>query len=284
MSKVKVYIGMGTCGLAQGALEIKKTIEDFLDTRKINFEIVPVGCIGYCSREVMVDFEFESMPRISYCEITPQNTVEFLIELIDNKNYSNKWLLGTYKKSPNLVCLYETPYFVKQKRVALENCGIINPYSIDEYSAVHGFVALKKVLSAMKPEDVIDEIKKSGLRGRGGGGFPTAIKWELAFKQPGTKKYIVMNADEGDPGAFMDRAILESDPHSVVEAMAIGGYAIGATLGAVYIRAEYPLAIKRLRKAIDDARAMGLLGKNIFGSGFDFDIELKYGAGAFVCG
>ncbi|HOD38975.1 MAG: NADP-reducing hydrogenase subunit HndC [bacterium ADurb.Bin243] len=284
MSKVKVYIGMGTCGLAQGALEIKKTIEDFLDTRKINFEIVPVGCIGYCSREVMVDFEFESMPRISYCEITPQNTVEFLIELIDNKNYSNKWLLGTYKKSPNLVCLYETPYFVKQKRVALENCGIINPYSIDEYSAVHGFVALKKVLSAMKPEDVIDEIKKSGLRGRGGGGFPTAIKWELAFKQPGTKKYIVMNADEGDPGAFMDRAILESDPFRVIEGITIGAYATGASAGYIYARAEYPLAIERLENAIKICKEKGYLGKNIMNSKFSFDLKVKKGAGAFVCG
>ena len=284
MDKVKVYIGMGTCGLAQGALEIKKTIEDFLTVRKISFEMIPVGCIGYCSREVMVDFEFASMPRISYCEITPQNATEFLIELIDNKNYSNKWMLGTYKKTPGFTCIYDTPYFVKQRRVALENCGIVNPYSLEDYSGTMGFVALKKVLSTMKPENVIDEIKKSGLRGRGGGGFPTAIKWELALKQPGGKKYIVMNADEGDPGAFMDRAVLESDPFRVIEGITIGAYAIGASFGYIYARAEYPLAIERLENAIKICKEKGYLGKNIMNSKFNFELKVKKGAGAFVCG
>ena len=171
----------------------------------------------------------------------------------------------------------------KQLRIATRNCGFIDPESIDDYIALRGYEALAKVLT-MTPAEVVELIKSSGLRGRGGGGFPTGVKWGIALANTADQKYIVCNADEGDPGAFMDRAVLEGDPHSVVEAMAIGGYAIGATQGTVYIRAEYPLAIKRLKKAIDDARAYGLLGKNVFGSGFDFDIELKYGAGAFVCG
>ncbi|HCR14296.1 NADH-ubiquinone oxidoreductase-F iron-sulfur binding region domain-containing protein [Solidesulfovibrio sp.] len=171
----------------------------------------------------------------------------------------------------------------KQLRIATRNCGFIDPESIDDYIALRGYEALAKALT-MTPAEVVELIKASGLRGRGGGGFPTGVKWGIALANAADQKYIVCNADEGDPGAFMDRAVLEGDPHSVVEAMAIGGYAIGATQGTVYIRAEYPLAIKRLKKAIDDARAYGLLGKNVFGSGFDFDIELKYGAGAFVCG
>lgn len=283
MSKTKVYIGMGTCGLAQGAVEIQKAIEDFLGQKKMPYEIVPVGCIGYCSREVMVDIELENMPRISFCEITPENVKEFMAEVIDNKNINNKWLLGTYKKTANYPYIYETPYFVKQKRVALENCGIINPYSIDEYIAAKGFQALQRTL-AMKPEEVIEQIKKSGLRGRGGGGFPTAIKWELAAKQKSNKKYMVMNADEGDPGAFMDRAVLESDPFRVIEGITIGAYAIGASFGYIYARAEYPLAIERLENAIEIAKKKGYLGKNILGSKFTFELKVKKGAGAFVCG
>jgi NADH:ubiquinone oxidoreductase subunit F (NADH-binding)/Pyruvate/2-oxoacid:ferredoxin oxidoreductase delta subunit len=172
----------------------------------------------------------------------------------------------------------------KQLRIATRNCGFIDPESIQDYIAVRGYEALANAITAGTPADVIEVIKKSGLRGRGGGGFPTGTKWSFAAANTADQKYVVMNADEGDPGAFMDRAVLEGDPHSTVEAMAICGYAIGASIGVVYIRAEYPLAIKRLIKAIDDARECGLLGKNILGSGFDFDIELKYGAGAFVCG
>jgi NADH:ubiquinone oxidoreductase, NADH-binding (51 kD) subunit len=171
----------------------------------------------------------------------------------------------------------------KQLRIATRNCGFIDPENIDDYIALRGYEALAKVLT-MTPAEVVDIVKKSGLRGRGGGGFPTGVKWGIALANQADQKYMVCNADEGDPGAFMDRAVLEGDPHSVVEAMAIGGYAIGATKGTVYIRAEYPLAIKRLRKAIEDAKTYGVLGTNLFGSGFDFDIELKYGAGAFVCG
>jgi NADP-reducing hydrogenase subunit HndC len=172
----------------------------------------------------------------------------------------------------------------KQLRIATRNCGFIDPENIEDYIGVRGYEALANAITAGTPAGVIDEMKKSGLRGRGGGGFPTGMKWSFAAANTADQKYVVMNADEGDPGAFMDRAVLEGDPHSVVEAMAICGYAIGASIGVVYIRAEYPLAIKRLIKAIHDARACGLLGKKILGTDFDFDIELKYGAGAFVCG
>lgn len=172
----------------------------------------------------------------------------------------------------------------KQIRIALNNCGVIDPENIEEYIARDGYISLGKCLTEMTSQDVIKEIKESGLRGRGGGGFPTGLKWEIASKNHADQKYVVCNADEGDPGAFMDRSVLEGDPHAVLEAMAICGYAIGATKGLIYIRAEYPLAIKRLKIAIDQAREIGLLGKNIFGSTFDFDVELRYGAGAFVCG
>jgi NADP-reducing hydrogenase subunit HndC len=172
----------------------------------------------------------------------------------------------------------------KQYRIVTRNCGFIDPENIEAYIGIRGYEALADAVTNKTPVDIVNEIKKSGLRGRGGGGFPTGLKWEIAAKYQADQKYVVCNADEGDPGAFMDRAVLEGDPHSVVEAMAICGYAIGATVGTVYIRAEYPLAIKRLQKAINDARDLGMLGKGIFGSGFDFDIELKYGAGAFVCG
>ena len=175
-------------------------------------------------------------------------------------------------------------FFKKQLRIALRNCGFINPENIDEYIARDGYQALGKVLTEMTPEEVIKEVKDSGQRGRGGGGFSTGLKWELARKNQSDEKYVVCNADEGDPGAFMDRSVLEGDPHSVLEAMAICGYSIGASNGLIYIRAEYPLAIERLKIAINQAREYGLLGNNIFGTGFNFDITLRYGAGAFVCG
>jgi len=180
--------------------------------------------------------------------------------------------------------LDDVQFYKKQKRVVLKNCGLINPENIDDYIAIDGYQALAKVVTAMKPNEVIDLIKASGLRGRGGAGFPTGTKWSFAAANEADQKYIICNADEGDPGAFMDRSILEGDPHSVLEAMAIGGYAIGATKGFIYVRAEYPVAVRRLEIAIQQAKEKGFLGKNIFGSGFDFDIEIRLGAGAFVCG
>ena len=232
--------------------------------------IVKTGCFGLCAEGPIIMVQpgnymytqvtLEDLDAIWECHIKGGSPVETLI-------------------SQN-----ESEFFSKQKRVALRNCGLINPECIDEYIAFDGYEALSMVLTEMEPEDVIDTIKKSGLRGRGGGGFPAGTKWEAAAKQECREKYICCNADEGDPGAFMDRSILEGDPHSVIEAMAIAGYAVGAHKGFIYIRAEYPIAVERLRTAIGQAREYGLLGKNILGRGFEFDIEIRLGAGAFVCG
>lgn len=232
--------------------------------------IVKTGCFGLCAEGPIIMVQpgnymytqvtLEDLDAIWECHIKGGSPVETLI-------------------SQN-----ESEFFSKQKRVALRNCGRINPECIDEYIAFDGYEALSMVLTEMEPEDVIDTIKKSGLRGRGGGGFPAGTKWEAAAKQECREKYICCNADEGDPGAFMDRSILEGDPHSVIEAMAIAGYAVGAHKGFIYIRAEYPIAVERLRTAIGQAREYGLLGKNILGRGFEFDIEIRLGAGAFVCG
>lgn len=232
--------------------------------------IVKTGCFGLCAEGPIIMVQ---PGNYMYTQVTPEDLDEI-------------WECHIKGGSPveNLISQNESEFFSKQKRVALRNCGRINPECIDEYIAFDGYEALSMVLTEMEPEDVIDTIKKSGLRGRGGGGFPAGTKWEAAAKQECREKYICCNADEGDPGAFMDRSILEGDPHSVIEAMAIAGYAVGAHKGFVYIRAEYPIAVERLRTAICQAREYGLLGKNILGRGFEFDIEIRLGAGAFVCG
>lgn len=280
-----IFIGMGTCGLASGADKVKQAIEQELLKKNIKAEIVPTGCIGYCAKEPIVDIKMPGQDRISYCEILPKD-VPSLIEshIINNSIYSKK-LLGTFgKTNHNLTNINEIPFFQRQMKIVLENCGIINPTSIDEYIAAGGFKGLDKAIRLMSPEDVVKEIKESGLKGRGGGGFLTGLKWEIAQKKIADQKYIICNADEGDPGAFMDRSVLESDPFRVIEGMLIGAYAIGASMGFIYCRAEYPLAIERLNNAINICRKYGLLGKNILNSDFDFDIRIKKGAGAFVCG
>lgn len=232
--------------------------------------IVKTGCFGLCAEGPIIMVQ---PGNYMYTQVTPEDLDEI-------------WECHIKGGSPveTLISQNESEFFSKQKRVALRNCGRINPECIDEYIAFDGYEALSMVLTEMEPEDVIDTIKKSGLRGRGGGGFPAGTKWEAAAKQECREKYICCNADEGDPGAFMDRSILEGDPHSVIEAMAIAGYAVGAHKGFIYIRAEYPIAVERLRTAIGQAREYGLLGKNILGRGFEFDIEIRLGAGAFVCG
>lgn len=232
--------------------------------------IVKTGCFGLCAEGPIIMVQ---PGNYMYTQVTPED-----LDAI--------WECHIKGGSPveTLISQNESEFFSKQKRVALRNCGRINPECIDEYIAFDGYEALSMVLTEMEPEDVIDTIKKSGLRGRGGGGFPAGTKWEAAAKQECREKYICCNADEGDPGAFMDRSILEGDPHSVIEAMAIAGYAVGAHKGFIYIRAEYPIAVERLRTAIGQAREYGLLGKNILGRGFEFDIEIRLGAGAFVCG
>ncbi len=244
--------------------------------------IILSGCLGMCAKgpvmiinpgyTIYAGFNIIDVPEIIEEHLVKKTQVSRLVVQEDNLYNRFYRVFG------------DVNFFGKQMRIALRNCGIIDPESIDDYLSVRGYEALAKVLSDMQPQDVVQELKKCGLRGRGGAGFPTGLKWSLTAEQPGPEKFVICNADEGDPGAFMDRSAIEGDPHTVIEGMVIGGYAIGASKGIVYIRAEYPLAIKRLEKAIADARAEGLLGANILDSGFSFDLEIRLGAGAFVCG
>ena len=244
-------------------------------------QVVSTGCFGFCEKGPIVKI----LPdNTFYVEVKPENVEEIIAEHIIKGRRVEHLLYTDPKSKEQEKDSKHIGFYKKQLRIALRNCGFIDPENIDEYIARDGYEALSKVLEKADPASTIDTVKKSGLRGRGGGGFPTGLKWEIASKNDADQKYMICNADEGDPGAFMDRSILEGDPHSVLEAMAIAGYCIGATKGLIYIRAEYPLAINRLKIAIAQANEYGLLGKDIMGSGFDFEIELRYGAGAFVCG
>jgi len=244
-------------------------------------QVILTGCFGFCEKgpivKVMPDNTF-------YVQVKPEDAQEIVEEHIIKGRKVTRLLYHDPKTKEAIGDSKHMGFFKKQLRIVLRNCGFINPENIDEYIARDGYMALGKVLTEMTPQDVIKEIKDSGQRGRGGAGFPTGLKWEIASKNKSDEKYVVCNADEGDPGAFMDRSVLEGDPHSVLEAMAICGYSIGASNGLIYVRAEYPLAIHRLKVAIGQAREYGLLGKDILGTGFNFDIQLRYGAGAFVCG
>ncbi|HOQ16432.1 MAG TPA: NADH-quinone oxidoreductase subunit NuoF [Defluviitaleaceae bacterium] len=285
MSRYKMHVLVcgGTGCVSSNSIQIVENLKKYLKENGIEDEVqvLKTGCFGFCEKGPIV-------------KILPDNTFYVQVKPEDAEIIVKEHLIKGRKverllyKEPNTQTAIDDSkhmdFYKKQMRVALRNCGFIDPDNIEEYIARDGYQALGKALTEMTPEQVIEEVKKSGLRGRGGGGFPTGLKWEFAYKNKSDQKYVVCNADEGDPGAFMDRSILEGDPHSIVEAMAICGYAIGANKGLVYIRAEYPLAVKRLKKAIEDAREYGLLGKNILDTGFDFDIEIKYGAGAFVCG
>ncbi len=243
-------------------------------------QVVRTGCLGFCEKGPIV----KVLPQDTfYVEVKPEDAEEIIKEHIIKGRVVSRLLYDTEQSKIN-VAIEGIDFYQKQFRIVLRNCGVIDPNEIDEYIARDGYKALEKALFDMTPQDVIDEISKSGLRGRGGAGFPTGKKWSFAAAQPAGQKYMVCNADEGDPGAYMDRSTLEGDPHSVLEAMTIAGYAIGADKGFIYIRAEYPLAIKRLENALKQAREYGLLGNDILGSGFSFDIEIRLGAGAFVCG
>ena len=271
---MRVVVGQGSCGIATGAKKTVAALEKLIAEKGLNVEVGTVGCVGTCYLEPIVDVYEDNGDMTRYVKVQPEKVEEIVESHLVN-----------HKVCEDLAITEEDKQFIgKQQRVVLRNCGIINPEDIDEYLAVDGYKAIEKVLKSMKPEEVIEEIKISGLRGRGGAGFPTWFKWNAAKASPGKEKYLVCNADEGDPGAFMDRSVLEGDPHSLIEGMIIGGYAMGASQGVIYCRAEYPLAIKRLEIAMAQARERGYLGKNIFGSGFDFDIYIKAGAGAFVCG
>ena len=244
-------------------------------------QVVVTGCFGFCEKGPIVKIIPDNT---FYTQVKKEDCAEIIREHVLKGRKVNRLLYEDPETQKHIEDSKHMGFYQKQMRIALRNCGFIDPENIDEYIARDGYASLGKVISEMNPQQAIDIIKKSGLRGRGGGGFPTGLKWEIASKNKADQKYVVCNADEGDPGAFMDRSILEGDPHSVIEAMAICGFCIGATKGIVYIRAEYPLAIKRLKVAARQAREYGLLGEDILGANFSFDIELRYGAGAFVCG
>ncbi len=290
-AKPKIVVGLGTCGIAAGGREVYKAIEKALADNNIDAELTQTGCIGACENEVLVDIVKPGQPRISYGKVTEDKIGEVVTNHLLNDKIDREFALGKigegelpaeYADLPNF--FVDLPFYEKQVRLCLRNCGFINPEIIDEYVERDGYQALRKVITEMKPEEVVELVKESGLRGRGGGGFSTGLKWQFTMAAKGDKKYVVCNADEGDPGAFMDRSILEGDPHSVMEGMAVAGYAVGADEGYVYCRAEYPLAVKRLKMAIQQAKDKNLLGENIMGTDFSFNLKVKEGAGAFVCG
>ena len=281
--KYNVLICGGTGCHASQSDKIASDFQAALVAKKLDGEVqvVRTGCFGFCEQGPIVKI----LPdNTFYVKVKPEDVEEIIAEHLIKGRKVNRLLYTDPKTQEQKSDSKHMGFYKKQLRIALRNCGFINPENIDEYIARDGYSAIAKVLEQNDPQATIDLIKKSGLRGRGGAGFPTGLKWELCRKNAADQKYMICNADEGDPGAFMDRSILEGDPHSIIEAMTIGGFCIGATKGLVYIRAEYPLAIKRLTIALEQAREYGLLGKDILGTGFDFDIELRYGAGAFVCG
>ncbi len=287
MIRSHVLICGGTGCTSSGSIKINEAFQEHLEKAGISEEvkIVQTGCFGLCALGPVVIVHPEGT---FYSRVTPEDVEEIVNEhllkgrIVERLVYSDTGEEAVEDIAN--VSLNDTAFYKTQQRVVLRNCGVIDPEDINEYIAMDGYAALGKVLTEMTPQEVIDVVTASGLRGRGGGGFPTGRKWALTAPNQADQKYVVCNADEGDPGAFMDRSVLEGDPHCIIEAMAIAGYAIGATKGYVYVRAEYPIAVNRLQIAIDQAKEMGLLGKDIFGSGFDFDLEIRLGAGAFVCG
>lgn len=280
-----ILVGSATCGNSAGAIAVKSAIEEEIKRLSIPCEIVTVGCIGLCYAEPIITIIKKGEPAIFYGNITPNRAVEIVNSYLLDDNPLPEYALGSTggKILDEIPALFDLPVLKPQIRRILRNCGFIDPENINHYLANRGYEGLVNALDT-EPLEIINKLKKSGLRGRGGAGFPTWLKWQLCQESKEVTKYIICNADEGDPGAFMNRALLESDPHAVLEGLLIAAYTIGAKKGYIYCRAEYPLALKRLKKAIDDIRKIGLLGKNILESGFDFDLEIKEGAGAFVCG
>ncbi len=280
----RILVGTATCGRAAGALAVVATFKEELERRHLQATITEVGCIGLCSFEPLVTIIKPNYFTVCYHNVTPQKVPVLVEGCIANDDPCLDLALGTVDRDARgAVYIPELPRFEHEHRILLRNCGYTDPSNIDHYIANGGYRGLKRALE-MDPESVIEEVKRSGLRGRGGAGFPTGRKWELCRKAPGEPKYVICNADEGDPGAFMDRVLLESDPYAVIEGMTIAAYTIRAKQGFVYIRAEYPLAIERLQVALHQARKTGFLGKNVLDSGVTFDIEIVEGAGAFVSG
>ena len=281
--KPVIMVGAGTCGRAAGALEVLRAIRNEIKKQQLDCPVVEVGCMGHCYAEPIVIISKPGYPPICYGHVNPVIAERLIREFILGDNPCLEFVLGALEANELVPSLSDFPRARFEKKVILKNCGHIDPEQINHYIANGGYAALVKALQ-IPPEAIINEVARSGLRGRGGAGFPTGQKWEICRNAPGRPKYVICNGDEGDPGAFMDRAILESDPHSVIEGMIIAGYAIGARYGYIYVRAEYPLAVHRVRVALRQARKLNLLGKNILGSDFSFDIRLFQGSGAFVCG
>lgn len=270
----KIYVGMATCGVSAGADAVYNRLSELIEKENLPFELEETGCIGLCAREPIMEIRDDKGESAFYVEVDPKKAETIVQAHLDGKK-ADEFLMDKAE--------YQQ-YYGKQKKIVLRNSGLINPHSIDDYMGRQGYKAIEKCLTSMTPEQVIREILDSGLRGRGGAGFPTGLKWKFARAAQGEPKYLIVNGDEGDPGAFMDRTVLESDPHSVIEGMLIGAYAIGATNGYAYIRAEYPRAVRHFNEAIEKARERGFLGENIMGRTFKFDLRVKEGAGAFVCG
>ena len=274
--RAHILVCGGTGCTSSGSTAIQEEFENQLKKNNLENEVklVQTGCFGLCALGPVVVVYPEGA---FYSQVKVEDVAEIVEEHILKGRIVKRLLYSETVAEDTVKSLNDTAFYAKQKRVALRNCGVINPENIDEYIAVDGYQALAKALTEMSREEVIQVIKDSGLRGRGGGGFPTGMKWDFTYKAQGDQKYVCCNADEGDPGAFMDRSVLEGDPHAVIEAMAIAGYAVGADQGYIYIRAEYPIAVERLKIAIGQAREYGLLGKDIFGTGFNFDLDIRLG-------
>ncbi|MBN1515157.1 SLBB domain-containing protein [Candidatus Sumerlaeota bacterium] len=277
-----IRVGCSTCGLAAGAEGVYQTLKEELAERKLDIEVRRTGCNGMCHAEPLVEINVSGVPRTMYGNLKPEYVKDLLNTHLKKEKIAKQWKVDGVEALGQDDC--GKPSASKQVRIVLCNCGIVDPTNIDDYIARCGYQGLKRALQEYGSEGVIEQLKLSGLRGRGGGGYPTHLKWEFVRREKSAEKYMICNGDEGDPGAYMDRSVLEGDPHAVVEGMIIAGYAIGATMGYFYIRAEYPLAVERIENAIRQARRLGLLGKNILGTDFSYDLEVRLGAGAFVCG
>lgn len=286
--KPVIFIGAGTCGMVAGADKTIIAVENYLKEKKIDADVIETGCNGMCVHEPLMEVQLPGKQRLSFAKVTAQKT-EYILDHILNYSVPEENVLGQYPHEnlqpwENIINIYDLPFFKYQTRVVLRNCGFIDPYSIEEYEAWGGYLAMKRVLRKYSSDKVCEIIEESGLRGRGGGGYPTGHKWRMALNSPDDERYLICNGDESDPGAFMDRAIFEGDPHRLIEGIIIAAYAIKAKRAFVYIRASYSLAVERLKHAINEAVKAGYLGHDIQGSGFNLNIHIREGAGAFVCG
>jgi NADH-quinone oxidoreductase subunit F len=278
----KALVGLSTCGIAAGAADVYTNLVEQVKTRKLNLTVEKTGCIGMCYKEPLVEILSEDGYRYLYGKVDDKKLERILEDHVQNNKPVDEWLVWVKQQDDSVAS--EQNFLDKQVRIVLRNCGVINPESIDDYIARDGYKGIEKALKTLSPDEIIELLIESGLRGRGGAGFPTGMKWRLTKMAPGNRKFLVCNADEGDPGAFMDRSVLEGDPHSLIEGMLIAGYAIGANEGYIYVRAEYPKAIERLNIALEQAKERGFIGESICDSDFAFHLKIKEGAGAFVCG